>query len=278
MPELPEVETIVREMRASSLEGSTIDKAIVYWHRSIAIPNYLDFPQQIEQQTIRSISRRGKFLVFSLSQDTLLVHLRMTGKFILSSQHSPAVTPHERVRLYLKDGRVLRYEDQRKFGKWYLVSDPQERLGDMGIEPLSTEFTLEAFTALLNRYKRGIKSFLLNQKYVAGLGNIYVDEALWQAKIHPLRPANQLSIAEIKLLHQAIIEVLQSGVDNLGTSLGAKRANYSSVSGKQGRNQHKLNVFRRNGHPCPRCHTTILKIVVAQRGTHLCPYCQLLNK
>ena len=145
----------------------------------------------------------------------------------------------------------------------------------LGLEPLSDEFTLRAFEDLLRSHQVKIKPFLLNQSYVSGLGNIYVDEALWEAKIHPNRRSSELVAKEIESLHRAIIKVLRKGVENTGTSLGAKRANYFSVSGRRGGNQDSLNVFRRDGEPCPRCGTTIIKITVAQRGTHLCPKCQV---
>lgn len=273
MPELPEVETIVREMREACLAGATVVCAEVFWPRSIAVPDSEDFCSQIVGQRIVQINRRGKFLVFSLSKDTLLVHLRMTGKFLIGNE-TDEVTSHERVRLWLDDGRILRYEDQRKFGKWHLLESGEDVLAKLGLEPLSPEFTVKALREMIMRSKMAIKPFLLNQKYVSGLGNIYVDEALWEAKIHPLQSVNSLQPNEIKALHQAIPKVLSKGIENMGTSLGAQRANYFSVSGRRGGNQYRLNVFRRDGSPCPRCGNTILKIVVAQRGTHFCPHCQ----
>jgi formamidopyrimidine-DNA glycosylase len=274
LPELPEVETIVRELQAEHLSDLRIESAVVFWGRSIAHHSPSSFCQRIVGQTIRGITRRGKFLVFTLSQDTLLVHLRMTGKFFIESADTP-VHSHERVRLYLSDKRVLRYEDQRKFGKWYLTSKPEKILDKIGVEPLSADFTLKVFKGLLEGRNRQIKPFLLDQHYVAGLGNIYVDEALWEAKIHPLRIVKTLNDKEKKLLHGAIIAVLTKGIENTGTSLGSLRSNYFSVSGNRGGNQHKLNVFRRDGEPCYRCGTIIKKMVVGQRGTHYCPTCQV---
>lgn len=276
MPELPEVETIVRELREEHLIGKKIEKAEVFWDRSIATQSHAAFIQRIAEQTILDITRRGKFLVFSLDQDTLLVHLRMTGKFFVEKCEA-AVHSHERVRLYLSDNRIMRYEDQRKFGKWYLVSDPKELLDKIGIEPLSKKFTLKAFKKLFEKSNRQVKPLLLDQHYIAGLGNIYVDEALWEAKIHPLRSIQTLNDKEMALLHKAIILVLKKGVENTGTSLGAARANYFSVSGRRGSNQHALQVFRREGLICFRCNSLINKIVVGQRGTHFCPTCQKLN-
>lgn len=272
MPELPEVQTIVTEMQEASLIGLKIEHAAVFWDRSIADQDTAAFCDSIVNQSIQGISRRGKYIVFSLTQGTLLVHLRMTGKFFIDRANGKPHS-HERVRLYLSDGRILRFEDQRKFGKWYL-SNSEKHLQKIGIEPLSADFTLKAFKHILKGRHRQIKPFLLDQHFIAGLGNIYADEALWAAKIHPSRQTQTLIEEELKALHKAIITVLKSGVDNTGTTLGNSRANYYSVSGRRGSNQNMLKVFRCNGLPCPRCKTIIQKIVVAQRGTHYCPKCQ----
>lgn len=273
MPELPEVETIVRELCDSKLIGTTIREAVVFWPRSIATHEASAFCAQLANQTILNISRRGKFIVITLSKHTLLIHLRMTGKFTLSKSLKE-LSAHERVRLNLKDGRVLHYEDQRKFGKWYLLADPEDKFNTLGLEPLSDAFTLKAFRNKLKGSSQQIKPFLLNQKHIAGLGNIYVDEALWESKIHPTRKVHTLRPGEQKALHQAVIKVLKQGIAHMGTSLGSKQANYFSVSGRRGGNQTQLKVFRREGLPCSRCGREIIKIKIAQRGTHLCPHCQ----
>ena len=276
MPELPEVETIAREMREANLVGLKVEKIEIFWPRTIATPSSAIFAKQLSNQTINNISRRGKFLVLTLSEDTLLVHLRMTGKFLISHRDVPK-TKHEHVRLHLSDKRVLKYEDQRKFGKWYLLKDPQEKLQEIGLEPLESTFTFQAFKEKLLNRKALIKKFLLDQRFIAGLGNIYVDEALWEAKIHPLRSLSSLTSEELVALHESIPKVLNKGVANLGTSLGAHRANYFSVSGRRGGNQYQLNVFRQEGSKCSRCEQTIIKTVVAQRGTHICPNCQKIK-
>lgn len=273
MPELPEVETIVRELRDSHLIGKKIRQVKVFWARSIASPTVPEFCSQLVDQTIVDIKRRGKFIVFTLSKDALLIHLRMTGKLKISKRIKE-ISSHERVQLQFDDGRFLRYDDQRKFGKWYLASSPEMILGGLGLEPLSKEFTLTSFKKLFINKTLPIKPFLLSQHYVAGLGNIYVDEALWEAKIHPLRKVNSLSQHEITALHHAIIKVLKQGIAHMGTSLGNKLANYFSVSGRRGGNQTQLKVFRRDGLSCSRCRSQIIKMTVAQRGTHLCPNCQ----
>lgn len=273
MPELPEVETIVRELCANHLVGKAIKEAKVFWPRSIATPEIGNFCKQLCNQIILQISRRGKFIVFTLSNYTLLVHLRMTGKFTISKVKHPSL--HERVQLCLNNGHILHYADQRKFGKWYLLSHPEAKLGELGLEPLSIEFTLKAFRQLICKGTAQIKPFLLNQRHIVGLGNIYVDEALWEAKIAPTRKVNTLSPAEIKALHQAIPHVLKEGIEHMGTSLGSNQANYFSVSGRRGWHQHQLKVFRRDGFPCPRCQTIIIKMKLAQRGTYVCPHCQV---
>ncbi len=273
MPELPEVETIVRELNESSLTGLTIANVHIFWPNIVSGLSASDFSHRIINQRIIRIYRRGKFIVFELKHDSLLVHLRMTGKIIINTSNE---IPHksEHLLLQFSDGRFLHYEDQRKFGRWTLLANVDEKFGVLGLEPLSKDFTKETFTNLLTKYSAQIKPFLLNQRFIAGLGNIYVDEALWEAKIHPQCHTNTLSAKQIDDLFAAIPKVLNAGIANLGTSLGPHRSNYFSVSGKRGGNQYKLKVFRQEGHPCPRCKTIIVKTRVAQRGTHLCPRCQ----
>lgn len=277
MPELPEVETITRELREGGLIGVRILKAEVFWPRTIAEPSLTDFCSRIINQKICSINRRGKYIVFGLSHDTLLIHLRMTGKFTLSKGIHKR-SSHERVRLQLDNGYVLHYEDQRKFGRWHLLRCPEALLSRLGLEPLSDQFTLKAFENLTRGHSQQIKPFLLDQRHIAGLGNIYVDEALWEAEVHPAEKTNLLTSAKISALFHAIPKVLEQGIANMGTSLGSKQANYFSVSGRRGGNQHQLNVFRRDGLKCPRCCTKIIKIKIAQRGTHICPFCQILTE
>lgn len=274
MPELPEVETFVQDLSKASLVGEKIVEASIFWQRTIATPNVDTFCDMICGQTLQKISRRGKLILFHLNTYTLFVHLRMTGKFSLSSKNEAERFPHERVKLLFSNGLQLHYQDQRKFGKWHLLKDPQEMLDKIGVEPLSDQFTLKTFQRLIKGRKMSIKPFLLNQKFVCGLGNIYVDEALFAAYIHPEKMTSQLSDEEIALLHQSIKTVLQQGVENRGTSLGRASGNYITLSGTHGTNQEILSVFRKKGVPCPRCTTSISKIIVCQRGTHFCPTCQ----
>ncbi len=272
MPELPEVETLVNDLRESGLIGLKINEACVFWERTLSHQNAEEFCQRIKHQRILDIARRGKWIVITLDNDFLFIHLRMTGKFLVNFDKDET-EKHERICLTLSDGRSLHYLDQRKFGKW-VISTSGDFLKDLGTEPLAADFTPAYFKSLLLNNHSQIKPFLLNQKIIAGIGNIYADEALWLAKIHPSRRVNRLTKKEIAALHQAIIEVLSLGIKNTGTTLGATDANYFSVGGRRGKHQHQLNVFRKNGLPCPRCNSMIQKISLAQRGTHFCPTCQ----
>lgn len=276
MPELPEVQTVVNDLNAAGLEGAVITGARVFWPRSIATPAVRTFYRQIKGKKISTIWRRGKFLVFDLSGGHfMMIHLRMSGRIHLV----PAATErqkHEHVIIGFKDGRQLRFHDTRKFGRIYLVDNPDKILGKLGLEPLAPAFTTKILLKKLKPKKRLLKPLLLDQTFIAGLGNIYVDEALWEAKLHPCRNASTLSNAEIKALHRTIPLVLKRGLKNLGTSLGTGKANFYSVARRKGRNTDELKVFRRTGMPCPRCKATIERIIVGQRSTHICLQCQKL--
>lgn len=273
MPELPEVATIVNQL-STCIKGAKITQAEVFWPRIIATPDPAEFCNLIAGQIITQVSRRGKLILFSLTTHTLLVHLRMTGRFRISSKLTMEDSSHLRLQLHLEDDRILQYCDQRKFGKWHLVVDPSTELKKIGVEPLSDHFTLEALSQLMAQRKTAIKPFLLNQKFIAGLGNIYVDEALWEAAIHPQTPLYRLSKEQIKALYEAVPRVLQRGLANKGTSLGSKRGNYFTLEERSGENQTKLQVFRRQGLLCYRCRNIIVKVTVNGRGTHFCPSCQ----
>lgn len=272
MPELPEVETVARDLRDAGLIGRTVTDAHVYWSRTIDRPSTDIFQSRIIGQQFEEIRRRAKYLVFTLSDDVLLVHLRMTGQIILEDSTLPR-RKHEHVILELDTDRHLRFHDTRKFGRWYLVTDPSDVLGKLGPEPL-TDLDAATFTDMLHSRRRQLKPLLLDQTFIAGLGNIYVDEALWAAKIHPLRRSHTLSEGEAHRLFEAIQTVLRRGIENLGTTLGTGRTNFYSVSGRRGDNAEALRVFRQTGEPCPRCGTPVERIIVGQRSTHICPDCQ----
>ena len=275
MPELPEVETVVSDLQAAGIIGRRVLEARVRWQRTIATPSAQAFVRRIRHQRIDAISRRAKYIVIGLSGgDTVLIHLRMTGRLTLTSGKVPR-DPHEHVVLRLDDDSVLRYHDTRKFGRWYLLADASHKLDALGPEPLEASFTGRRFAERLAGRFGALKPLLLNQAFLAGLGNIYVDEALWDAKLHPEQSAGHLKPAQVQALYRGIRKVLRRGIRNLGTSLGDGDTNFYSVGGRRGRAQDQLRVFRRTGDPCPRCRTPIKRIIVGQRSTHLCPRCQI---
>jgi len=271
MPELPEVQTVVNDLKNLGLVDLTIEAAQVYWPRTVASEG--DFGR-IAGHAILNIWRRAKYLVFDLTGDlSLIVHLRMSGRLDLKDAFETR-SKHEHLVLSLEGGRELRFHDTRKFGRVWLTEDAQSVLGHLGPEPLEEGFTAESLTAALKAKQRQLKPLLLDQSFVAGLGNIYVDEALWQAGLHPTRTASSLNAAEAAKLHAAIIEVLERGLRNSGTTLGSGQGNFYSVAKRRGRNADELKVFRRDGEACPRCGATIERLIVGQRSTHVCPACQ----
>jgi formamidopyrimidine-DNA glycosylase len=276
MPELPEVQTIVNELKSAGLIGTTITGAQVFWPRTISEPAPHIFRRRIKQQTVTAIRRRGKYIVFALSgKEDLLIHLRMTGRLHWVAPDQPR-SKHEHVILKFQNQRELRFHDTRKFGRFYLVLNPDTILGNLGFEPLSQSFTTKVLADRMHSRKRMLKPLLLDQSFIAGLGNIYADEALWEANLHPRRIASTLSRVEAGSLHRAISKVLKQGLKNLGTTLGTGATTFYSVSKNKGRNRDKLNVFRRTDQPCRRCNAIIERTVVGQRSTHICPKCQQL--
>lgn len=275
MPELPEVQTVVDDLIAAGIPGTVIVGTRVFWDKTIATHNPADFSNQIRNRQIAGISRRGKFIVFQLEPKmALLVHLRMTGRFVLAPMGSHR-SRHDHLIFRLDDGRQLRFHDARKFGRVFLVPESQTITGRLGPEPLADEFTAQKLIALLASRQRQLKPLLLDQTFIAGLGNIYVDEALWEARLHPLCSAAALDAGQAVNLHRAIRKVLKQGLKNSGTTLGNGQANFYSLERKTGRNRSFLKVFRRTGHPCPRCSTPIVRLVVGQRSTHVCTCCQI---
>ncbi len=277
MPELPEVQTVVNDMIAAGVQGATITGARVFWPRTIDTHHSYDFCRKISRRQIKAITRRGKYIVFHLvPQDCLVVHLRMTGRFHLQ----PAGTrrsKHDHVVFRLDDKRQLLFFDTRKFGRFSLVPDPDIIVGCLGPEPLGSGFTARSLTGMLASRSRQIKPLLLDQRFLAGLGNIYVDEALWEARIHPLRNSAGLTPAESKRLHRAIRKVLRKGLKNFGTTLGKGASNFYSIGRKSGQNREQLNVFRRTDEDCPRCGNAVKCLVVGQRSTHICSVCQKMK-
>jgi formamidopyrimidine-DNA glycosylase len=275
MPELPEVETYVREL-APAIAGRTIVAAQVFWPRIIAAPDAAAFPDRVAGLRFTSFGRRGKYMLLGLSDDsTLVVHLRMTGKLLVVPGDTPP-TAHTHVVLTLDDGRSLHYDDPRKFGRFWVVADPETLLdAKLGPEPLSDDFTPSRLAMALAGRQAAIKALLLDQAVVAGVGNIYADEALFRAGIHPARAGGTLTRREIARLHEAVRTVLAAGIERQGSSLGGSNSqNYLRPGGERGSFQEEHLVFRRTGQPCATCGTTIERIVIGQRSTHFCPVCQ----
>lgn len=275
MPELPEVETIANGLRQGRSEpagaahpplpGMRIQGVRLLWERTLAEPSPADFAARLPGQAFEHIGRRGKFLLAQLSQDTLIIHLRMSGDLLVEPLEAP-LPPHHRLVLALENGWRLALNDTRKFARAWLVQDPQTVLGKLGPEPFDPALTPQAFHALLQRTRRQLKPLLLDQGVLAGLGNIYTDEALYLAGLHPLRAANSVSSQEAARLLEAIRGVLQAGIRLHGASIDWVY--------RGGDFQNHFMVYQRTGMPCKTCGTPVQRVVVGQRGTHFCPSCQ----
>ena len=272
MPELPEVETYVREL-APLLGGRQVTQVQLLWPGAIAAPAANTFAAQLVGQRFAQFSRRGKYMLLGLANSwTLVVHLRMTGRLLVQSGPPPT---HTHVILQLENGQQLFYQDARKFGRLWLMADPAPVLAKLGPEPFDARFTPQLLATTLAGRQASIKALLLDQRLVAGVGNIYADEALFRAAIHPARAGGTLLPAEVDLLHRAILQVLNEGIASAGSSLGTSGLqNYSRPGGAPGGFQEQFNVFRRTGAPCRHCNTPIQRRVLAQRSTHFCPRCQ----
>jgi formamidopyrimidine-DNA glycosylase len=270
MPELPEVETYARDLD-HALRGRVLQGAWVGWAAQAPCNRPAALGGEVAGRTVLSVSRRGKYLVMELDRGWLIIHLKMSGRLVVEPSDEPA-RRHAHVIFRLDGGDELRFLDPRKFGRVYLVDDPAGVLGRLGPEPLGCELTAEAFSLRLTGRRRRLKPLLLDQEFLAGLGNIYVDESLWAARLHPLRPAASLGEAEARGLHAAIRDVLRLAIAARGTSLGD--GSYRDLTGNPGEMQGSLAVYGRAGAKCLRCGGPIERITVGGRGTHLCPRCQ----
>ncbi len=272
MPELPEVQTILDAL-APLILHQTLADATLLWPPVVDRPEPALFRAWIQGRRVEEVGRRGKYMLFRLDDHRWLVmHLRMTGKVRVVSPNDP-LRPHDRLIFHLGDGREWRFEDQRKFGRVYLVEDPEEIVGKLGPEPLSDAFNPDYLAQTLANRTAAIKSLLLDQRIVAGIGNIYADEALFRARIHPLRPGGSLTRPEIAGLVEAVKAVLAQALAEMGTTL----RDYRRPDGSVGSFQNRLQVFRRTGEPCPSCGAPIQRIVVGGRSTHFCPREQILQ-
>jgi len=270
MPELPEVETIRRGLISGSdgvpsLVHQRITSVDLFWPKTVASPDPLQFIQGLQQREIVNLSRRGKFLLINLDHGTLIFHLRMSGDLRMQPAGEPT-QKHDRLQLNFNSGWKLVFNDTRKFGRAWLTEDPQKVLSGIGPEPLDPDLTPDKFDAMLQVRSRQIKPLLMDQRFIAGLGNIYIDEALFSAGIHPLRRSDTLTQPEAERLLAAIREVLQQGILSKGASIDWVY--------RGGDFQNHFQVYKRTGSPCPRCGTPIQRIVVGQRSTHFCPVCQ----
>ena len=281
MPELPEVETIVRKLlRGEPVErglpaypppvGHAITRVWTDWPRA-AYPSADALIRQLANHRIESIGRRGKYIVFTVGQDDtrsvsyLLIHLKMSGRLDVLTAETPR-DKHVHFAFALDNGYELRFNDARKFGRVYLVSDPSEITGDLGPEPLEAAFTLKVFRQLMGKKSGALKPLLLDQTFIAGIGNIYADEALWRARLHPLRRAASLKPDEVAALYRGLRQALSDGIRHEGAAIDWVYP--------EGNYQDHFRVYGRTDEPCRRCGSAIRRIVVGQRGTHFCPRCQ----
>ena len=277
MPELPEVETIIRRLREGTtdsppLPGQTIRSVDIFWNRIIETPEPDIFQQAMQGRKILTVTRRGKYLHFPLSKGHLIGHLRMSGDMLIEPRlakdgHPLPTTPFSQAQFNLDSPWRLVFKSVRKFGRLWLVDDPQSVLGALGPEPLGPDLNPETLYQMLQRHHRQMKPLLLDQTFIAGLGNIYTDESLFRAKIHPRRSSDTLSKAEAEKLYDAIREVLEMGIKTFGASL--------DWIYRGGEFQNHFNIHRRKGEPCPVCGTMVEKTTVGQRGTYFCPHCQI---
>lgn len=276
MPELPEVETVKRTLN-ELVTGKTIERVTATLPRIIRRPPEIEpFAAALAGHTIRGVERRGKFLRIVLDGLVLVSHLRMEGRYGVY-RAGEEVEKHTHVIFHFTDGTELRYKDVRQFGTMDLFAAGQELqeppLAKLGLEPLDETFTLQAFRHVIGGRTTKIKPLLLNQEYIVGIGNIYVDESLFRAGIHPERTAHSLKADEQARLHEAIVATLQEAVDAGGSSVKS----YVNGQGEMGMFQQQLQVYGRKGEPCFRCGTAVERTVVGGRGTHVCPRCQPLR-
>ena len=270
MPELPEVETVVRGLR-EPLTGHVIQGMWHDWARTIHSPPPAEFAARATGQQVRGVQRRGKYILIELDHDVLMVHLKMSGRlYVVDKDARRGADRWVHVRFDLDGGKQLRFSDTRKFGRVYLTDDTAKLLGHLGPEPLNKTFTPALLAEGLHRRKGMMKPLLLNQSFVAGIGNIYADEALFLAGIHPTARAHQLTAADIESLHSSIVDSLRAGIKHEGASIHW----YRKADGGRGFSQRYFYVYGRESQPCKRCGGIIDKIRIAQRGTHYCPNCQ----
>jgi formamidopyrimidine-DNA glycosylase len=274
MPELPEVETIARSLQCGRdgicpIVGKKVQRAHLKWKRTLANSTELKLNGELKGQVIQQVGRRGKFIIIQLDRSALLIHLRMSGDLRVEDGRETFLQKHDRLVIGFTDGDRLVFNDPRKFGRAWLVADPLELLSDLGPEPLAAALTPSRFHQMLVSRKRQLKPLLLDQTFLAGLGNIYTDEALHQARLHPLQPSDSLTPEESRVLLSSIRSVLKKGIRRNGASIDWVY--------RGGQFQNHFRVYQRQGKPCLVCHTPIVRTLVGQRSTHFCPACQPLK-
>ena len=269
MPELPEVETIKNEL-VHHVVGRCVTGVTLFWDGVVRQPSVEEFCSRLIGQRLTGIARRGKYLVFNLtSSEVLIIHLKMTGSLLLKPA---SAEPGKFIRaiLYLNGEMALHFRDPRKFGAMWLVEDTNSIISNLGPEPLEADFTPQILAQRLKNRTASIKALLFDQNFIAGIGNMYADEALFAARIHPRRPGGSLSPDEIERLHNVIQQVLRSAIKNKGASVDT----YFRPGGELGTAHFHFQVAHRGGKPCPVCGTPIERILIRNRGSYLCPYCQ----
>jgi formamidopyrimidine-DNA glycosylase len=269
MPELPEVETIKNDLLCQ-IVGRRFTGVRLFWDKIVRHPLPDEFRHRLAGQNIRDIRRRGKYLLFHLSNgEVLILHLKMSG-FLLLQPSSEEPNPYTRAIFYLDNDAELRFCDRRKFGTIWLVKDESEIIGKLGPEPLDHSFNTEVLGRMLRQHSMPVKALLCDQNIIAGIGNMYADEALFAAQIHPLRKAKDLSREEVKRLYKAIRQVLHSGIEQSGASVDT----YQRPNGELGTAHFLFKVAHRKNKLCYNCRTPLERTVVRGRGTYFCPKCQ----
>jgi len=269
MPELPEVETVKNEL-LPHVVGQCITDVVLLWEGMVRQPSAEELCSRLIRQGITGVTRRGKYLIFSLtSGEVLIIHLKMSGSLLLKPA-SAGPDKYVRAILYLDKKTALHFRDPRKLGVMWLVKDKLTVVGKLGPEPLEADFTPQLLAQLLTARSAPIKALLCDQTFIAGIGNMYADEALFAAKIHPLRSGKSLSSAETERLHRSIQQVLQSAIVNKGASVDT----YFRPGGEIGTAHFEFQVAHCGGQSCPVCGTPIARIPIRNRGSYFCPNCQ----
>ncbi len=267
MPELPEVETVANSVKHHLINNS-FNKIYVNWPKTLFNFSLTDYENRVKNNVVHNIFRRGKYIIIDFVNCIIAIHLRMTGKlYVVDSVDLD--NKHISVYIQLTE-KYLVFEDTRKFGRFYLYDNLSYLDNKLGIEPLSQNFCSHWFMKNIKNRSRQMKSLLLDQSFVCGIGNIYADEVLWESKINPLSISNRISSVKINKLHRAIVEVLKDSIKRGGTTIRDYTYDYRYV----GNYALNLKVYGRTGENCFRCKTKIVKTTVAQRGTHFCPKCQ----